>query len=222
MKQENKALKLVVQGIALVLVLLFFSVPLVSCSMDSSITANGWEIASGTGDMMSDDSAHPFAFFLLLIPLAIVGLGFLKRSAATLMWLAIAGIANKFLFIFWVIMQDSFQENLIEFTSFTWIVLLLYAGLLTCAIIAAASTKKVAHTHQAPGMFPGQPGFGSPQPGQYPQMPQPGQYHNPPGHYPGGPSPLSPPQQQQGPKFCTNCGTQAAGPGFCCNCGNRI
>jgi hypothetical protein len=53
-ESKQKLYKNIIKGSAILLCLLFFTLPLVQCSQDSSINASGWEIASGTGDLFSN------------------------------------------------------------------------------------------------------------------------------------------------------------------------
>ena len=45
-ESKRKNIRHIVKGIALILCVLFFTMPLVKCSQDSSLTASGWEIST--------------------------------------------------------------------------------------------------------------------------------------------------------------------------------
>ena len=69
-KDKNvKNFRYAFMGCALLLCIFFFTLPLVQCSQDSSYTASGWEIATGTGKLFSEkDKGYPLAFLLIIIP----------------------------------------------------------------------------------------------------------------------------------------------------------
>ena len=80
-EKHNKNYKNIIGLCALILCVLFFTMPLVQCSQGNSKNASGWEIAIGTGDLFSQgDKGYPAAFILLLIPIVLLIMAFIKKS----------------------------------------------------------------------------------------------------------------------------------------------
>ena len=123
----------IVMGCAILLCILFFTLPLVQCSQDSSVSASGWEIATGTGDLFDkdDNGGYPFFFMLLLIPAVILIYALINKSYGELGYISALGIIAKvsFLIVTYVLLNSSENKGAFELTVFAWLVLVLYIGL---------------------------------------------------------------------------------------------
>jgi len=119
----------------LVLFVLFFTLPLVQCSQDSSMNATGWEIATGTGDLFNntDSGGYPFVLVLLVV------LGFLLICAlgpadevpfSMVRNFSILGLAAQIIFI--IVAYNKLNESRGAFilTPYNWLVVAIYAGMI--------------------------------------------------------------------------------------------
>lgn len=122
---------------AALLVVLFFTLPLVRCSGMTDLTATGFEIATGTGDLYDewDGSGDPLVFVLLVIPIALVVLAFAKKSSSLLRNASIVGLVAKIGFIVAANarLNSPDYDGLFELTDFNWIVVAVYIGLICIA-----------------------------------------------------------------------------------------
>jgi len=123
---------------ALLLCILFFTLPLVQCSQDSSYNASGWEISTGTGKLFSEkNKGYPLVFLLLIIPviLLIASLGIIKNYSFTeLRNISIVGLLAKIVFLIYAnsLLKSGEYKGAFELTGFNYLVLGIYIGL--CAI----------------------------------------------------------------------------------------
>jgi len=132
--EETKAKKFkkIIMGCAALLCIFFFTLPLVQCTADSSLTASGWEIATGTGDLYQEGtSGDPLAFLLLVIPIVLVAFALLNKTFALMSKVSIAGVAAKILFLIVASVRLNSDDigGMLELTSFNWLVLIIYIGL---------------------------------------------------------------------------------------------
>ena len=130
----NKKMVFKISGI--VLCVLFFVLPLVQCSQDSSINASGFQIASGTGDLMSQaGQSYPVVFLLLIVPIVLVVVAFMGKSLAMIRNVSIAGLVAKIIFMiaaYRMLSEGDFGGSFV-LTSFNWFVIIIYAGLVCFA-----------------------------------------------------------------------------------------
>lgn len=130
---KSKTAKNVVKGCALGLCVLFFILPLVQCSHYTELTASGWEIATGTGDMyeMSRASANPLVFALVIMPAILAVLAFANKPFSILRNASLGGLATKFLFIMgaYIMLNTDDYKGYFSLTGFNLLVLAIYIGL---------------------------------------------------------------------------------------------
>jgi hypothetical protein len=125
-------MKNIVKVSALLLCVLFFTLPLVQCSQDSSLTASCWEIATGTGDLFSrNNSGYPLAFLLIIIPVALLIMAFIGMSFAVLRNISIAGLLAEVIFLLYAnsLLNSGEYGGAFELTGFNWLILFIYIGL---------------------------------------------------------------------------------------------
>jgi predicted tellurium resistance membrane protein TerC len=131
---KKKNFRHIVKGCALVLCLLFFVCPLVKCSQDSSLTASGWEIATGTGKLFSEDKddGNPLVFALVIIPAVLLALAFTNKSFIVLRNVSIAGLVAKIIFLIAVNMKLNSDDykGAFELTGNNWLIVFIYVGLI--------------------------------------------------------------------------------------------
>ena len=130
---ETKS-RYIVRGCGILLCILFFTLPLVQCSQDSNLTASGWEIATGTGQLYSygnGTDGDPVVFLLLIIPGVLLTLAFLNKSFAILRNISIAGLAAKIIFLIVANarINSSDYQGAYVLTGYNWLVVLIYVGL---------------------------------------------------------------------------------------------
>ena len=122
---------------AAILCILFFTLPLVQCSMDSSLTATGFEIASGTGDLYNEweEGGDPLVFILIAVPVILLILAFAKKSSGILRNASIVGLVAKIVFIIAANarLNSEDYEGLFELTDFNYFVVAIYIGLICIA-----------------------------------------------------------------------------------------
>ena len=131
-ESKLKLFKNVIKGCALLLCVLFFALPLVQCSQDSSVTASCWEIATGTGDLFGeDDSGYPLAFLLLVIPISLLILAFINKSFGVLRNVSIVGLLAEIIFLIYAnsLLNSGEYRGAFELTGYNWLVAILYTGL---------------------------------------------------------------------------------------------
>jgi hypothetical protein len=128
-EMKLKYFRKIIVGIAFVLCILFFTLPLVQCTQDNSKTASGWEIATGTGDLYSQNGGgDPIILLLLIIPIILAILAILNKSFATLSYISISGLVAKIIFI--IVAYDRINsDGAFELTSSNWLVIIIYIGL---------------------------------------------------------------------------------------------
>ena len=117
----------------LVLCVLFFTLPLVQCSQDSSLNATGYEIATGTGDLFdAPNDGHPFAVLLFVIPLFLTIIAFADFSFIALRNLCIAGFTTKVIFIVMVYNELNSANYMDAFvlTPYNWLIVAMFAGMI--------------------------------------------------------------------------------------------
>jgi 4-hydroxybenzoate polyprenyltransferase len=108
----------------------------VQCSVDSSINASGFEIATGTGKLFNEkDSSNPAVFVLIIIPVILLILAFTNKSFAALSYASIAGVVAKTAFTIYahILLNSNEYKGAFELTVFNWLILAMYIGL--CAFI---------------------------------------------------------------------------------------
>jgi ribosomal protein L40E len=140
----SKSSRYIIMGGAVILCILFFTMPLVQCSQDSSKTATGIEIATGTGDLFDkNDSGYPLAFLLLIIPVVLLILAFTKKSFTVLRNISIAGLLAEIIFLIYAnsLLNSEYKGDL-ELTGYNWLVFALYIGL--CVFTIYCSKTSIA------------------------------------------------------------------------------
>jgi len=134
---EENLFRHIVKGIAVILCVLFFVMPLVKCSQDSSINATGWEIFTGTGKLFEDKddtyNGYPFVLMLLLIPVILLVIGINKGTCSVLRNISIIGFFAQciFMIVTQMKLKNSDLKGPVELTSLNWLVLILH-----CIVIA--------------------------------------------------------------------------------------
>jgi RNA polymerase subunit RPABC4/transcription elongation factor Spt4 len=133
-EKKVKSFRYGIMGFALLLCIFFFTLPLVQCSRNTSLTATGIEIATGTGDLFGrDDSGFPLAFILVFIPVTLLILTFTNKSFAALNFVSIAGLAAKIIFMIFafILISDEYGEygGSFKLTGSNWFILFIYIGL---------------------------------------------------------------------------------------------
>jgi len=128
METKERNFKFIIGGVALILCIFFFTLPLVQCSEDSSLNATGWEIATGTGDLYdeAEEDGDFIVFILLIIPIVLLVLALIKRSFIVLLIVSLTGLIAKIIFIIGAFARLSDFEGAFELTAFNWIVLVFY------------------------------------------------------------------------------------------------
>jgi RNA polymerase subunit RPABC4/transcription elongation factor Spt4 len=120
--------------------------PLVQCSQDSSKTASGWEIATGTGDLFGEkDKGYLFAFLLIVIPIILLITAFVSSSFVMLRNISIAGLLTKIIFLIYAhsLLNSGEYKGAFELTGFNWLVLSIYIGLCVLAFYCTKSESEV-------------------------------------------------------------------------------
>ena len=125
-------MKAIVKSGALLLCILFFTLPLVQCTHDTSLNASGWEISTGTGDLFStDDSGYPLVFLLLIIPIVLLVMALIGKSFEILRNISIIGLIIKIIFLIYtsILLNSDDFRGIFQLTWFNWLVLGIYLGL---------------------------------------------------------------------------------------------
>jgi hypothetical protein len=130
---KKKNFRHIVKGCALVLCVLFFVCPLVECSKDSTLTASGWEIATGTGKLFSKDKddGNPLVFALIIIPAVLLALAFADKPFIVLRNVSIAGLVAKIIFLICVHIElnSGDLKGAFKLTGNNWLIVFIYTGL---------------------------------------------------------------------------------------------
>jgi len=129
---KRKNFKNVIKGAGIILIICFFTLPLVQCTQDRSLTASGWEIATGTGDLYTEYAdGDPLAFLLVIFPALLLILAFLNKSFGTLRNVSAGGAVFKIIFI--IVAHSRLNSGdfrgMLELTAFNGFVLVIYIGL---------------------------------------------------------------------------------------------
>ena len=117
---------------AILLCILFFTLPLVQCTQDNSYKASGWELATGSGNLFSQsDSSFPIAFVLLIIPIILLIAAFVSDSFPLLRNISIVGTIVKIICLIYFnsVLNSGEYKGAFELTGFNWLVLGIYIGL---------------------------------------------------------------------------------------------
>ena len=152
--KHNNNIKHVVKGVALLLCVFFFVLPLVQCSKDSSINASAYELATGTGDLfpkgdpfITSSDGFPAVFILLIIPILLLIMGLSNSSYASLGTISILGLIAKIIFI--VIARNQLNsgemKGAFELTSNNWIIIGIYFLLVILTLSGTSQGKNNQH-----------------------------------------------------------------------------
>ena len=131
-------MKMIVKIVGLVLCVLFFTLPVVQCSQDSSVNATTWQIATKTGRLMENsDKGFPVAFILLLVPIVLLIMAFIGKSFAVLRIISIIGLIAKcaFIVVANILLKSGDTEGAFILTPYVWLIIVIYAGLRNCVKI---------------------------------------------------------------------------------------
>jgi len=145
-ESKQKLYKNIIKGSAILLCVLFFTLPLVQCSQDSSLTASGWEIATGTGDLFGEkDSGYPLAFLLLIIPAILLILAFTNKSLKLLRNTSIAGLLAEIIFLIYAnsLLNSSKYKGAFKLTGANWLVSIIYIALCALTFYCAKENSSV-------------------------------------------------------------------------------
>jgi len=145
-ESKQKLYKNIIKGSAILLCVLFFTLPLVQCSQDSSMTASGWEIATGTGNLFGkNDSGYPLAFLLIIIPVVLLFLAFANKSFKALRNTSFAGLLAEVIFLIYAnsLLNSSKYEGAFKLTGSNWLVSIIYIGL--CAFTFYCAKEDPSH-----------------------------------------------------------------------------
>ena len=130
---NSKRFRYIIMGCAFILCILFFTLPLVQCSQDSSYNASGWEISTGTGKIFSEKGkdGYPLAFLLLIIPVVLLIASFRNNSFAVLRNISVAGLLSEIIFLTYAnsLLNSSENKGTFELTRNNWLVLFINIGL---------------------------------------------------------------------------------------------
>ena len=141
--------KIIIQTAGIVLVLLFFAAPLVQCSQDSSISATGLEISTGTGQLMGEaETSYPYVFVLLALPIILVILGFINKSLSVLRNVSIGGLAAFIAFMIgaYTMLNSGEYAGAFVLTGFNWLFIAIYAGIIGFTQYCIIQDKKTTTT----------------------------------------------------------------------------
>ena len=126
-------MKMIVKIVGLILCVLFFTLPVVQCSQDSSLNATSWQIATKTGGLMENaDNGYIVVFILLLIPILLLVMAFFSKSFAPLRIISIIGLIAKcaFIVIANIMLNSGDFKDAFVLTPYVWLIVILYAGLI--------------------------------------------------------------------------------------------
>ena len=144
-ESKRKNIRHIVKGIALILCVLFFTMPLVKCSQDSSLTASGWEISTGTGDLFdsSSNSGFPMAFMLLVIPIILLIVAFISTTFAPLRNVSILGLLAQCLFMIVarIKLNNGELKGAFELTGYNWLVVFIWFGIIGLMLYCISQEK---------------------------------------------------------------------------------
>ena len=141
---KQKKIVMMIRVCAMILVVFFFVLPLVRCTYDPDLSATGWNMASGTGEIFDEfgrtGEGVPALFVFLIIPLTLAMVTFMSIRPIGKFYLiqavlATAGALAKLYFIIEV--NDRIRRGIgFESTGFHWLILLTYVGV---AVLAGAA-----------------------------------------------------------------------------------
>jgi len=134
---------------ALLLFVLFFTLPLVQCSGSRSYHASGWEIATGTGKLFNEDNkGYPAAFLLIIIPIVLLIATFVSKSFTMLRNISIAGLLAKIVFLILTnsLLNSDKYEGTFELTGNNYLILGIYIGLCAIAFYCCFKNKNISVT----------------------------------------------------------------------------
>jgi RNA polymerase subunit RPABC4/transcription elongation factor Spt4 len=143
--QKGIFMKNLIRVGALLLCVFFFSLPLVQCSQDSSYSASGWEISTGTGKLFDkNDNGYPLAFLLIIIPVILLIVSFTSDSFAILRNVSIAGVLAEVIFLIYAnsLLNSGERKGAFELTGFNWLVLGIYIGICAIAFYCAKNESE--------------------------------------------------------------------------------
>ena len=159
-ESKSKNMRHVVKGLALLLCVFFFIMPLVKCSQDSSINASGWEISSGSGNLFdsgsnsgfpmgdmfdneSSNSGFPLAFMLLIIPAILLVMGFTSTTFIALRNVSIAGLVAQVIFMIsaHIKLNQGDLKGAFELTGNNWLIVFIYFGLIGLMLYCIGQEK---------------------------------------------------------------------------------
>lgn len=142
-KSNSVVLRWVYKVGALLLVLAFFVLPVVSCAVPGvDADATGLQLATGGGDLMElTESTYPLMFIMVAIPVIMAALAFLGRPFGMLRNIAVLGILGQLAFVVWTVTTEYFREDAIEFAFGAWAILGLYVILTAVAQMGAGAEK---------------------------------------------------------------------------------
>jgi uncharacterized protein (TIGR02145 family) len=127
---KKRNFRRIIEGCALALCVLFFVCPLVKCSQDSSLTASGWEIATGTGDLYDKKSGdgNPLVFALVIFPAVLLILAFMDKPFIVLRNVSIVGLAAKIVFLIAVYakINSGDSKHVFELAGGNWLIVFIY------------------------------------------------------------------------------------------------
>jgi len=113
----------------LLLCVLFFTLPLVQCSQDSSINATGYELGNTHSDYYDKDYEPIWALFI--IPFTLLACAFSDEiHFSALRNISIAGLAAQIIFMIIASNKLKESEGAFVLTPFNWLVIAIYAGMI--------------------------------------------------------------------------------------------
>jgi len=122
---------------AFLLIVLFFTAPLLQCKGNSSVSATGWQLSTGSGSLMekSKDGPAVVVFIMLLVPLGLLIFAFTKKSFTWLRNLSIGSLLLEIIFLILLHSEVNSSEakGSLEVTVFNWLILFLYIGMVVVA-----------------------------------------------------------------------------------------
>ena len=142
---NSNTFRYIIMGCAVILCILFFTLPLVQCSQDSNYNASGWEIATGTGKLFSEnDKGYPLTFLLIVIPVILLIAAFVNVSFAILRYISITGLLAKIVFLIYAnsLLNSDKTKGAFELTGFNWLILGIYVGLCAIAFYCAKNESE--------------------------------------------------------------------------------
>jgi hypothetical protein len=142
-KSNQDLFKIIIGGCALIMCLLFFIAPLtrnVFLELLSDGAAGGFT-AFNTATGTNEANAFPVAFLLLISPVALAVLAFIKVSFKILC--GVSGICSILHIIFAAASAGMISEEE-KLTGFNWVIIAVYIGLCIFAIVGIKSEKSTS------------------------------------------------------------------------------